>query len=72
MDKNFIHEFNKAEVRNAKKECICKVCDRKLINETIVYLKSFRLNAQPFHICIPCWMKLNKLVEEELSKGLNN
>ena len=66
MDKSFIHEFNEFEVRNTKR-CTCKICDRELINEKIVYLKSFRLQAQPFHICIPCWRKLNIFVEESLS-----
>nr|DAJ86265.1 MAG TPA: hypothetical protein [Bacteriophage sp.] len=65
MDKSFIDDFNRVEVRDTKR-CTCKICDRELINEKIVYLKSFRLQAQPFHICIPCWRKLNILIEEEL------
>lgn len=65
MDKSFIDDFNRVEVRDTKR-CACKICDRELINEKIVYLKSFRLQAQPFHICIPCWRKLNILIEEEL------
>lgn len=59
----FVDEFNKLEIRTTKK-CICKVCDKQLKNEKIVYIKSFRLHAQPFHICIPCWKQINKLVEE--------
>lgn len=65
MDKSFVDDFNTVEVRSTKK-CICKICDRELVNEKIVYLKSFRLKAQPFQICISCWRKLNTLVEEEL------
>lgn len=65
MDKSFVDDFNVVEVRNTKK-CICKICNRELVNEKIVYLKSFRLHAQPFQICIPCWIKLNILVENKL------
>lgn len=51
------------EIRITKR-CICKVCDKQLENEKIIYIKSFRLHAQPFHICISCWKQINKLVEE--------
>lgn len=68
MDKSFIYDLNEFEVRHAKKGCVCKICDSELNNnDVIVYIKSFRLHGQPYHICIPCWRKLNKLVEEELN-----
>ena len=51
---------------DAKKGCMCKVCDRELNDDMIVYLRSCRLHLQPYHICIPCWRKINALVEEEL------
>lgn len=67
MDRSFIHHLNKFEVRYAKKDCVCKICDSELNNnDMIVYIRSFRLHGQPYHICIPCWRKLNKLVENEL------
>lgn len=56
MDKNFVNDFNTVEIRITRR-CTCKICDRELINEKIVYLRSFRLQGQPFHICIPCWKK---------------
>lgn len=45
--------------------CRCKICDRLLDSEIddVVYLKSFRLSAQPFHICLRCWKKINEIVE---------
>lgn len=66
IEKNysFVDEFNELKIRTTKK-CICKVCDKQLENEKIVYIKSFRLHAQPFHICIPCWKQINRLVEED-------
>lgn len=69
MDKSFIDEFNEVSVRNTK-NCRCKICDREITDKSdlIVYLKSFRLQAQPLQICIPCWRRLNILVEEELKK----
>ena len=36
MDKSFVDSFNTVEVRNTKK-CTCKICDREIINEKIVY-----------------------------------
>lgn len=48
------------------------MCDRQLKNEKIVYIKSFRLQAQPFHICIPCWKLINKLVEENELEDITN
>ena len=65
MDRSFIDSYNEFEVRPAKKGCMCKVCDRELNEDLVVYLRSFRLRGQPYHICIPCWRKLNVLVEEE-------
>lgn len=46
--------------------CRCKICDRLLDGEVddVVYLKSFRLSAQPFHICLRCWKKINEMVEK--------
>lgn len=67
MDRSFIDNFNEVKIRHAKKGCVCKVCDKGLNNDDmIVYLRSIRLHGQPYHICIPCWRKLNVLVEEEL------
>ena len=60
---DFVDDFNELEIRITKR-CICKVCDKQLENEKIIYIKSFRLHAQPFHICISCWKQINKLVEE--------
>ena len=69
MDRSFIHEFNKFEVRHAKKGCVCKICDGALNdNDMVVYIRSFRLHGQPYHICISCWKKLNKLVEEKIGE----
>ena len=52
MDRSFIGNLNEVEIRHAKKGCMCKVC--------------CRLHGQLYHICIPCWRKINALVEEEL------
>lgn len=64
VDDNFVHEYNKVKIRNAAKNCKCKVCDKDISGQKVVYLKSFRLSGQPFHICIPCWKRINVLVEE--------
>lgn len=64
MKYDFVDNFNKLEIRKCKKSCSCKVCDKEVIGKDIVYLKSFRLNAQPFHICLDCWKKINLLVNE--------
>jgi len=65
MIDNFIHEFNSLDIRKAKQGCKCKVCDNSLTDkDDIVYLKSFRLSAQPFHICLNCWKNINELVQE--------
>lgn len=61
---SFVDEFNEVEIRNAANRCRCKICDRDVSNQKIVYLKTFRLKAQAFHVCIPCWKKINILVEE--------
>ncbi len=61
---NFAHEYNKVKIRKAAKNCKCKVCDKDVSDQKVVYLKSFRLSGQQFHICIPCWKKINILVEE--------
>lgn len=66
MDRSFIGNLNDVEIRHAKKGCMCKVCDRELNDDMIVYLRSCRLHGQPYHICIPCWRKINVLVEEEI------
>lgn len=67
MDRSFIDNFNEVKIQHAKKGSVCKVCDKGLNNDDmIVYLRSIRLHGQPYHICIPCWRKLNVLVEEEL------
>lgn len=67
VDRSFIDDFNEVSVRNTKK-CRCKICDQIIINQKIIYMRSFRLQAQPFQICISCWKKLNILIEEELNK----
>lgn len=66
MDRSFIGNLNEVEIRHAKKGCMCKLCDRELNDDMIVYLRSCRLHGQLYHICIPCWRKINALVEEEL------
>lgn len=68
MKYDFVDNFNKLEIRKCKKSCSCKVCDKEVIGKDIVYLKSFRLHAQPFHICLDCWKKINKLVDEYENK----
>ena len=69
MDKSFVDDFNAVVKIRITRRCICKICDRELTNEKIVYLRSFRLQGQPFHICIPCWEKINLLVEEETKES---
>lgn len=59
---DFVDELNEVQIRKCMKSCNCKVCDREVKSKDIVYLKSFRLNAQPFHICLDCWEKINKMV----------
>lgn len=64
MKYDFVHDFNELEIRKCKRSCSCKVCDKEVMDEDIVYLKSFRLQAQPFHICLDCWENINLLVQE--------
>lgn len=69
---DFVDDFNELEIRKCTRSCGCKVCDKQVMDKDIVYLKSFRLQAQPFHICLDCWKKINSLVEEyEKEKELN-
>jgi hypothetical protein len=63
MDKDFVFDFNKLEIRKCTRSCSCKICDRDVMNKDIVYMKSFRLQSQPFHICLDCWKEINELVE---------
>lgn len=64
MKYDFVDSFNELEIRRCKRSCSCKVCDKEVMDKDIVYLKSFRLQAQPFHICLDCWKKINSLVNE--------
>lgn len=64
MKYDFVDDFNELEIRKCTRSCNCKVCDKNVIGEDIVYLKSFRLHSQPFHICLNCWKKINSLVNE--------
>ena len=64
MEYDFVDDFNELEIRKCTRSCSCKVCDKQVIDKDIVYLKSFRLQGQPFHICLDCWKKINLLVEE--------
>ena len=68
MEYDFLHEFNELEIRKCNRWCKCKVCDASVKDKDIVYIKSFRLHAQPFHICLDCWEKINLLVEEYKGK----
>lgn len=61
---DFIDEFNEFKIRKCTRSCSCKVCDKEVMGKDIVYLKSFRLQAQPFHICLDCWEKMNSIVED--------
>ena len=45
MDRSFIGNLNEVEIRHAKKGCMCKVCDRELNDDMIVYLRSCRLHG---------------------------
>ena len=45
MDRSFIDNLNEVEIRHAKKGCMCKVCDRELNDDMIVYLRSCRLHG---------------------------
>ena len=63
MKYDFVHRFNELEIRKCKRWCFCKVCDNPVQDKDVVYIKSFRLNAQPFHICLDCWKEIDELVE---------
>ena len=62
MKHDFVDEFNELEIRKCTRYCNCKVCDKDVRDKDIVYIKSFRLHAQPFHICLDCWEQINALV----------
>ena len=64
MKHDFVHNFNELEISKCTRDCNCKVCDENVRGKDIVYLKSFRLHSQPFHICLDCWKKINLLVNE--------
>lgn len=66
MNVFLIGEFNEVKIRKAASKCRCKICDNNVFGQDIIYLKSFRLQAQPFHICIPCWKEINQIVEDYL------
>lgn len=73
MKCDFVHKSNKLDIKECKRDCRCKICDKNVNGEDIVYIKSFRLNAQPFHICLDCWAKINSLVDNcKLQKTINN
>lgn len=61
-----IDELNEVKIRKAANKCRCKICDNDVSGQDIVYLRSFRLQAQPFHICIHCWKEINKMVDDYL------
>lgn len=65
---DFVDDCNELEIKKCTRYCNCKICDEDVKDKDIVYLKSFRLNAQPFHICLDCWKKINLLVNEYESK----
>ena len=64
MKYDFKHHLNDIEIRKCKRSCNCKVCDEDVFDKDIVYLRSFRLHGQPFHICLDCWKGINLLVNE--------
>jgi hypothetical protein len=61
---DFVYELNDLQIRKCTRSCSCKICDKEVIDKDIIYLKSFRLQAQPFHICLSCWENINELVQE--------
>lgn len=61
---DFIDEFNEFKIRKCTRDCNCKICDKQVNGKDIIYIKSFRLQAQPFHICLDCWEKMNSIVED--------
>lgn len=64
MAYDFVYGSNELEIRKCTRDCNCKVCDENARDKDIVYLRSFRLHSQPFHICLDCWKKINSLVNE--------
>lgn len=69
----FVHESNKLDIKKCRRDCRCKVCDKNIKDKDVVYIKSFRLNAQPFHICFDCWEKIDDLVDNyRLQKTIDN
>ena len=64
MNYDFVDRFNELEIRKGQRHGSCKVCDGDIKDKDIVYLKSFRLHSQPFHICLDCWDKINSLVND--------
>ena len=69
MKNDFVDSFNELEIRKCTRDCNCKVCDENVRDKDIVYLKSFRLHSQPFHICLDCWKKINLLVDDYIKQG---
>lgn len=64
MNCDFVYSINELEIRKCTKNCNCKICDEDVKDKDIVYMRSFRLHRQPFHICLDCWKKINSLVNE--------
>ena len=61
---DFVYELNEIKIIKCKGWCgTCKVCDNPVEDKDIVWIKSF-LNTRPFRICLDCWKKINRLVEE--------
>ena len=64
MKPDFVSQMTEFEIRKCTRNCNCKVCDKDVKDKNIVYLRSFRLHAQPFHICFDCWKNINLLVNQ--------
>ena len=45
MDRSFIGNLNEVEIRHAKKGCMCKVCDRELNDDIVVYMGNYIIYA---------------------------
>lgn len=71
MNNDFVYSSNDLEIRKCTKSCKCKVCDKDARGKDIVYLRSFRLHGQPFHICFDCWKKINSLVNDYIKEENN-
>ena len=61
---DFVEDFNELDIRKCTRGGSCKICNAEIKGKDIVYMKSFRLNSQPFHICLDCWEKINSVVEK--------